>query len=168
MSNHSNFQLPNPDPPDLCLGESRIGILAPGQTMSDYIGHSVINLSQKSLTLDQTNALSKGLTFCPTPWEPDMCSIIDNLEDFFRKMRLKAHFHKLAQNAKEAAYLEKLMDNKGKLGRKTKASFMQSQSNTLPPPQTYQLPLPVIQFGKSSGERVLTTLLPMRKPWKPL
>ena len=92
MSSIIDFHLPDPDPPNANLGISRIGILAPGQTMSDYIGHSVINLSTKELSLDQTNALSKGLTFCPTPWEPDMCSIIDNLEDFFRKMRLKAHF----------------------------------------------------------------------------
>jgi hypothetical protein len=73
--------------------EPRKGILAPGKTMDDYIGMSVINHSDLDLTLTQVKALSKGLSFCPTPWEPDMASIIANLDGFFRKMRLKSHFN---------------------------------------------------------------------------
>jgi hypothetical protein len=60
--------------------------------MEDYLGESVINLSDLELTPDQVSVLSKGLTFCPTPWEPDMSDIIQNLENFFRRMRLKSHF----------------------------------------------------------------------------
>ena len=66
--------------------DERCGILPPGKRMVDYIGRSVINLSDIDLTPSQSSALSKGLTFCPTPWEPDMSQIIQNLENFFRKM----------------------------------------------------------------------------------
>jgi hypothetical protein len=78
--------------PQICVAE-RSGILPPGKTMVDFIGRSVINLSDIDLTPNQQSALSKGLTFCPTPWEPDMSEILQNLENFFRKMRLKSHFH---------------------------------------------------------------------------
>ena len=80
-------------PPALPNLDNRKGILAPGKTMDNYIGMSVINLSDHDLTLTQVTALSKGLSFCPTPWEPDMASIMSNLDGFFRKMRLKSHFN---------------------------------------------------------------------------
>ncbi len=51
------------------LQYDRIGILKPGQSMKDYAGHSVINLSNITLTEDQTSALAKGLTFVPDPLE---------------------------------------------------------------------------------------------------
>ena len=63
--------------------------------MSDYTGLSVINLSDVTLSEPQTMALSKGLTFCPTPKEPDMADIMSNFDKFFRKMKLKAHFHRI-------------------------------------------------------------------------
>ena len=37
------------------------------KSMDNYIGHTVINLSDVTLTTEQTKALKKGLTFCPTP-----------------------------------------------------------------------------------------------------
>ena len=52
----------------------------------------VINLSSKSLTEDEITLLSKGLTFCPTPGEPDFGQIWTDLKSFFRKLRLKQHF----------------------------------------------------------------------------
>ena len=52
--------------------------------MEDYMGHTVINISDIDLTTAQVSILSKGLTFCPTPWE--------NLEKLFRKMHQKSHF----------------------------------------------------------------------------
>jgi hypothetical protein len=133
--------------------ESRKGILRPGQTMADFMGLSVMNMSSLTLSADQTNALSKGLTFCPTPWEPDMSSIITNLEDFFRKMRLKAHFFKLELNAKEAAYLEQLKETKGKKGRKKSICFIapsQSKLNTIPIPIPKHKPIWHQFRGKST------------------
>ena len=66
-------------PPAITV-DNRHGILPQGKSMDDYLGHTVINLSDIDLTAAQVSALSKGLTFCPTPWEPDMSDIILNLE----------------------------------------------------------------------------------------
>ena len=43
------------------------GILQDYSKMENYIGHTVVNLSDTTLTSDQISALQKGLTFCPTP-----------------------------------------------------------------------------------------------------
>jgi hypothetical protein len=87
-----NAELENVKSPKPTVSTARKGILPPGKSMEDYLGLSVINLSDVDLTEFQVNALSKGLTFCPTPWEPNMSDIIQNLESFFRRMRLKSHF----------------------------------------------------------------------------
>ena len=50
---------------------SQPGILPPGKSMRNLIGHTVINISDTHLTQSQTEALQKGLTFCPTPGPPD-------------------------------------------------------------------------------------------------
>ena len=52
----------------------------------------VINLSNRPLSHDETSFLKKGLKFCPTPGEPNMYDIHRDLRQFFRRMRLKAHF----------------------------------------------------------------------------
>jgi hypothetical protein len=48
-----------------------IGILRPGQKFDNHIGHSVVNLSDISLSETQISILEKGLTFCPAPGPPD-------------------------------------------------------------------------------------------------
>ena len=52
----------------------------------------VINLSNRPLSHDETSVLKKGLKFCPTPGEPNMYDIHRDLRQFFRRMRLRAHF----------------------------------------------------------------------------
>jgi hypothetical protein len=123
----------NSAPPPPGGDNLRTGILRPGQTMTSYIGRSVINLSDVDLTEAQSLALSKGLTYCPTPWEPDMSSIINSLEDLFRRMRLKTHFFKLDKNAQEAAYQAKMDANKGKKGRKKASSFFTAAASSSAP-----------------------------------
>ncbi len=59
---------------------------------------SVINLSSHVLTEIERAVLEKGLTFCPTPREPDMNQILEDLRLFFRRMRLKAYFHNPTEN----------------------------------------------------------------------
>ncbi len=54
---------------------------------------SVINLSSHVLTEIERAVLEKGLKFCPTPSEPDMIQILEDLRLFFRRMRLKAYLH---------------------------------------------------------------------------
>ena len=53
----------------------------------------VVNLSTRPLTETETNVLAKGLKFCPTPGEPDMYNIHQDLREFFRRMRLRAFFY---------------------------------------------------------------------------
>jgi hypothetical protein len=71
------------------------GILPPGQTTSSQLGHSVVNLSNVELTKSQVEALEKGLTFCPTPGRPQMHEIWGDLEEFFRRLRLKRYFDEI-------------------------------------------------------------------------
>ena len=52
----------------------------------------VVNLSSRPLTETETNVLSKGLKFCPTPGEPDMYNIHQDLREYFRRLRLRAYF----------------------------------------------------------------------------
>ena len=49
----------------------------------------ILNLSNKTLNKDQISVLSRGLSFCPTPGEPDMGLLFLDLERFFRTLRLK-------------------------------------------------------------------------------
>ena len=53
----------------------------------------VVNLSTRPLTETETNVLAKGLKFCPTPGEPDLYNLQQDLREFFRRMRLKAFFY---------------------------------------------------------------------------
>ena len=53
----------------------------------------VVNLSDYTLTESQKSVLRKGLSFCPTPREPDMGEIASDLDKFFRILKLKSFFH---------------------------------------------------------------------------
>jgi hypothetical protein len=54
--------------------------------------NTVINLSNQNLTPNDITTLNKGLTFAPTPGEPDMGAIAHDLESFFRRLRLRHFF----------------------------------------------------------------------------
>ena len=53
---------------------------------------TVINLSGVHLSEDEVKLLSKGLSFCPTPRRADKDEILDDLESYFRRLRLKEFF----------------------------------------------------------------------------
>ena len=57
------------------------------------MGHTVINLSDISLTESQVLALEKGLTFCPTPGPPNNAKIWTDFKEFHRRLCLKFHFY---------------------------------------------------------------------------
>ncbi len=53
----------------------------------------VINLSSHDLNRNEWEVLQKGLTFCPTPGEPLLHDIINDLKAFFRRLKLRAHYY---------------------------------------------------------------------------
>ena len=54
-----------------------------------------------TLTKSETNVLSKGLGFCPTPGAPDIGNIIQDLDAFKRKTRLNLFFSGSNEDPKE-------------------------------------------------------------------
>ena len=80
-------------------GQAKIfppGILRPGQSVESHIGHTVINLSDITLSEQQTTELEKGLPFCPTPqYQPDLSKIWSDLREFQRKMELTRFFSEI-------------------------------------------------------------------------
>ena len=66
---------------------------------------SVVNLSNYELSEAQLSVLQKGLTFCPTPGEPDMAELKRDLDSFHRKVKLRAHFGK--KEGKDTAWAKK-------------------------------------------------------------
>ena len=60
--------------------------------VESYTDRLVINLSDCVVSELERNVLCKGLTFCPTPGDPDMGDIKHDLDMFFRRMRLKLFF----------------------------------------------------------------------------
>ena len=69
------------------------GFLQKGKTMESLIGHTVINLSDETLSKAQVGALEKGLTFCPTPGPPNKAQIWLDFKEFHRRLSLKYHFY---------------------------------------------------------------------------
>jgi len=54
--------------------------------------HPVVNLSDHPLTQAQLSVLSKGLQFCPTPGEPDLGTLRDDLDHYHTQLRRRAFF----------------------------------------------------------------------------
>jgi hypothetical protein len=54
----------------------------------------IVNLSDHSLTDDEISILSKGMTFSPTPGEPNIGETSLDIDKFIRRLRLKMFFHK--------------------------------------------------------------------------
>ena len=51
-------------------------------------------MSSFKLNEHHISLLSKGLSFCPTPGEPDIGEIRRDMDEFHRKVLLKSHFEK--------------------------------------------------------------------------
>ena len=74
------------------------GVLPLGSTAETQLGFSVLNLCQMHLTKDQISALEKGLIFCATPVSPDITNLWNDLEEFFRQIRIKRLFYIVHSN----------------------------------------------------------------------
>ena len=55
--------------------------------------NSVINLSNVTLSHDETQLLARGLTFCPTPRKIGWNEVRADINEFSRRMRLLKYFH---------------------------------------------------------------------------
>ena len=55
--------------------------------------NTVVNLSNVPLSEAEESLLSRGLSFCPTPPKLDDFSLENDLEDFYRRLRLREYFH---------------------------------------------------------------------------
>ena len=55
----------------------------------------VVNLSSLNLSQPQLSLLSRGLSFCPTPGEPDLGVLKEDLDRFHMGLRRKAFFANL-------------------------------------------------------------------------
>ena len=77
---------------DRIKGEAKIvppGILPKGKTMDSLVGHTVINLSDITLSESQVLALEKGPTFCPTLGPRNKAKIWTDFKEFHRRLCLK-------------------------------------------------------------------------------
>ena len=52
----------------------------------------VVNLSDNELSVPELSLLERGLSFCPTPGEPDMGQLRRDLDTFHRNLRIKTFF----------------------------------------------------------------------------
>ena len=68
-------------------------ILPKGKSMESLVGHTVIILSDITLTQAQISAVEKGLTFCSTPGHPNKFQIWMDFKEFHRRLCLKFHFY---------------------------------------------------------------------------
>ena len=52
----------------------------------------MVNLSKKAFSKYEYSLLNKGLSFCPTPKQYNRANVNKDLEKFFRRIKLRAHF----------------------------------------------------------------------------
>ena len=87
------------------------GILPPGTKFESYIGHNVINISKVNLSVHQTKALDKGLTFCPTPKGADKSEIWNDFKEVHRRLEL-AQFFKPTNEVTDNQLTQSIIDFK--------------------------------------------------------
>ena len=59
-----------------------------------FVSENVVNLSNRVLTSDEVQLLSRGLNFCPTPKNIDRFQLKKDLNEFGRHIKLKYYFYK--------------------------------------------------------------------------
>ena len=60
--------------------------------MQSYANGSVVNISNYDLSDVEISALSKTLMFCPTPPKTELSFIMDDIDEFIRKVKLRIYF----------------------------------------------------------------------------
>ena len=51
---------------------------------------TVVNISGVALDNDEISLLSRGLSFCPSPWQANYEEILDDLQGYFGRRLLQA------------------------------------------------------------------------------
>ena len=64
--------------------------------------NTVVNLSGVALGEAEINLLSTGLSFCPTPRQMKKEEILDDVEKFFRQLRVKEFFQEEEEEETDA------------------------------------------------------------------
>ena len=54
--------------------------------------NNVVNVSKNTFTYNEFKLLNKNLNFCPTPAEYNKSKYTKDINDFIRRIKLKAHF----------------------------------------------------------------------------
>ena len=67
-------------------------------SQSQKYDNLVVNLSDQTLTDDQTKLLSRGLKFCPNPGEPDFKEYTDDLDSFHLRLKRQLHFRAVSDS----------------------------------------------------------------------
>ena len=67
-------------------------ILPENKIMQSYAHGSVVNISNYDLSQLEISALSKTLKFCPTPPKTELSLIMDDIDEFIRKVKLRIYF----------------------------------------------------------------------------
>ena len=87
------------------LRQNKTPIDVLNKRLKDYMGCSVVNLSNHTVPPECLQTLNYGLSFCPTPKAADNAALLEAIENFFRKLKLKVHFFQASENAPNASQL---------------------------------------------------------------
>lgn len=71
---------------------------------SSYLGQedNIINLSSRPITAEERSILSRGLTFCPTTGKYNEFSVLKDLDNFARTLRLREYFFDRTQGSSDS------------------------------------------------------------------
>ena len=66
----------------------------------------VVNLSSKPLNAAESSLLSKGLNFCPNPPKINVRELVEDLDQFARRLRIKEYFHSKKETSEDLSTYE--------------------------------------------------------------
>ncbi|CAN7978991.1 unnamed protein product [Ixodes persulcatus] len=93
-----NVPLPRPTSFERSMSDERVG---DGATPGDRTLKNVVNLSDIALTPDEQALLSRGLQFCPTTGQFSELSLLQDLDNFARNLRLREYFQGRPKNVQD-------------------------------------------------------------------
>eukprot|EP00795_Rhopilema_esculentum_P000471 gene471-10148_t len=86
-------------------------------TINDPFGQ-VINLSNFKFSLSEFKLLNKNLNFCPTPLPYKTKKLEEDMKEFFRKIKLKAHFNNAEETLEDEEETDEQQADEERIFRK--------------------------------------------------